>query len=136
MKPARKPSARPKLHSTEAALKRAVISALRLELRGRGKVLRMQSGKLLLPNANGTKRMLSACEPGTPDLLVVLPGGRTLWIELKTEAGRITEAQHAWHDAAISLGHDVIVCRSVQYALQVVRGAMRGSAEVRVEVLP
>jgi hypothetical protein len=112
---------------TEAALKRAVVAALKLELRGRGKVLRLNAGKIVLGTGND-RRMLAGVEPGTPDLLVMLPGGRTLWLELKTETGRVTDTQRAWHEAAHALGHDVIVCRSVHYALQVLRGYLRESA--------
>jgi hypothetical protein len=113
---------------TEAALKRAVVAALKLELRGRGKVLRLQSGHIVMGAGTAHERRMSMSEPGTPDLLVMLPGGRTLWIELKTETGRVTDTQHAWHEAAHALGHDVIVCRSVLHALQVLRGYLRESA--------
>ena len=43
----------------EAALKRAVVAALQLELRGRGKVLRLNAGKLVLSDAKYGRRVLS-----------------------------------------------------------------------------
>jgi len=104
----------------EAALKRAVVAALQLELRGRGKVLRLNAGKLVLSDAKYGRRVLSGVEPGTPDLLVLLPGGRCVWIELKAERGRVTELQASWHANARALGHHVAVCRTVQDAIATV----------------
>ena len=33
---------------------------------------------------------------GVPDRIVILPGGRTIYVELKTEVGRLSEIQKPW----------------------------------------
>ena len=50
---------------------------------------------------------------GVPDLLVWTQGGGHFAIELKTESGKLSPAQVAWHATITSLGHRVYVCRSV-----------------------
>lgn len=106
----------------EAALKRAVLDALALVPGVRA--LRMQAGKLVIgTRENGDRRMVDLGETGTPDVLVMLPDSRCVWLELKAAKGRITDAQHAWHDAARKLGHAVHVVRDVADALRVVREA-------------
>jgi hypothetical protein len=57
---------------------------------------------------------------GSPDLVAV-PGGAFLGVELKTEAGRLSEDQERWHAAARAKGVDVIVVRSVEQWLDEVR---------------
>lgn len=48
---------------------------------------------------------------GIPDRLVLLPGGRTVLVELKAENGALHEIQRVWHDRAAAIGHDVVVLR-------------------------
>ena len=103
---------------SEAALKRSVVRALTLALRGNGKVLRLNSGKLLVGTAE-SRRLICGTEAGTPDLLVMLPG-RVVWIELKSPTGRLTATQRRWHEQARRLGHTVYVCRSIGEALAAV----------------
>ncbi len=50
---------------------------------------------------------------GVPDLCAMLPGGRTLWLEVKTEKGRASEHQIAFHGKMMALGHVCAVVRSV-----------------------
>lgn len=50
---------------------------------------------------------------GTPDLLVLLPGGKVLWVEVKTRVGRIRPDQVQMHERLRNTGHDVIIVRSV-----------------------
>ena len=46
---------------------------------------------------------------GMPDRLILLPGGRCVWVELKTDGGRLTEIQRYRHGEIAALGHDVRV---------------------------
>ena len=46
---------------------------------------------------------------GTPDRLVLLPGGRMYLVELKTDVGRLSPAQVEWHRRAALLGITVVV---------------------------
>ena len=48
---------------------------------------------------------------GFPDVLVLLPDGRTRLIELKAKEGIVKPAQKYWHDRLREMGHDVLVVR-------------------------
>lgn len=48
---------------------------------------------------------------GTPDRLVLLPGGHLELVELKTDTGVVSPAQRLWHDRAALLGTKVHVLR-------------------------
>ncbi len=52
--------------------------------------------------------------PGIPDLAVMLPEGKVLWIEVKSEKGKLSPNQTAFHERLRGLEHDVIVARRVQ----------------------
>ncbi|WP_437606272.1 VRR-NUC domain-containing protein [Sorangium sp. So ce834] len=68
---------------------------------------------------------------GSPDLLLSV-GGRIGWLELKREggggasAGRVSEEQARWHEAARRRGMLVEVVRSVEEAMVFVQ-ALRGA---------
>lgn len=49
---------------------------------------------------------------GWPDRVVVLPNGQTLWIELKTLTGKLSELQIRVHKELRTRGHDVLVLRT------------------------
>ena len=44
---------------------------------------------------------------GVPDRIVILPGGRTIYVELKTEGGRLSEIQKHIHAELRKRGADV-----------------------------
>ena len=46
---------------------------------------------------------------GTPDRVVLLPGGRIVFVELKTLTGALSSMQRHWHRQALALGTTVIV---------------------------
>ena len=54
---------------------------------------------------------------GVSDLCVMLPDGKTLWVEVKTPKGRQSEEQKAFEAAAKRLGHDYRVWRSLDDAV-------------------
>ena len=56
---------------------------------------------------------------GVPDLCVLVDGGATAWIEVKTETGRLSPWQVRMHERMTGLGHRVYVVRSVQEVEQV-----------------
>lgn len=58
-------------------------------------------------------------EPGTPDLIVLGPNGRVLWVEVKGPLGKLSPKQHEWHQRARELGHDVIVVQSIDALAEV-----------------
>lgn len=49
--------------------------------------------------------------PGIPDIIGILPGGRALFIEVKTENGKLSEAQEAFLENAKALGALAFVAR-------------------------
>lgn len=51
---------------------------------------------------------------GQPDLVVLMPSGRTLLVEVKTKSGRQSEAQKAYQTAAENLGHSYYVVRNLE----------------------
>lgn len=54
--------------------------------------------------------------PGMPDRMVLLDDGRVLWVELKTDGGRLSEIQKYRHAWLTKLGHDVRVVWNKQQA--------------------
>lgn len=99
------------VHGSESQLLRKVMEACALY----GHPMRRNSGR------RGNVQM---CEPGTPDIEVMLPGGRVAWLELKTPTGKARDTQKAWHARAARFGHVVHVVRSVDEAVAAVRIAM------------
>jgi len=60
--------------------------------------------------------------PGEPDYTIMLPHGKTLWVEVKTSSGNLSDDQervaaHAWQ-----LGHKVHVVRTESGSDSVLRG--------------
>jgi len=53
---------------------------------------------------------------GVPDLAVVAPGGRVFFLEVKTEAGRLSADQRAVHDRLVALGTPAAIVRSIDEA--------------------
>ncbi|MBP5462215.1 MAG: VRR-NUC domain-containing protein [Lachnospiraceae bacterium] len=44
-----------------------------------------------------------------PDRIIMLPGSRVLWVELKTKGGKLSEIQKLRHAELAKLGQDVVV---------------------------
>lgn len=57
----------------------------------------------------GISEKLAPTHVGMPDRLVVLPGGHVWLIEVKTETGRLREAQKVWLARADAVGANVAV---------------------------
>ncbi len=53
-------------------------------------------------------------QPGIPDLIVALPAGRVVWVELKTPRGRVSKTQEEIHSRLSQAGHLVFVVRSFE----------------------
>ncbi len=52
-------------------------------------------------------KFVSPGNPGVPDRIVILPDGRTIFVELKTEVGRLAKIQKWQHDELRRRGADV-----------------------------
>lgn len=103
----------------EAQLMRAVMT--RLAYMDDVHAMRLNAGLTIL-GKGASKRAIRGCEPGTPDVLVMLPGGQVVWLELKAPKGRVSAKQAAWHDMARAMGHRVHVVRTVDEAMEAVTG--------------
>ncbi len=69
--------------------------------------------------------------PGVPDLVVILPEGRTVWLEVKRTGTYPTPEQRALHARWRGLGHTVAVVRSVEDARAALDAAGVSHREVR-----
>ena len=54
-------------------------------------------------------KLVSPGNAGVPDRLVLLPGGRVIFVELKTDTGRLSPLQEFVHGRLRRLGMDVRV---------------------------
>ena len=64
-------------------------------------------------NAGGYRGRTQLLPPGTPDLLALGDKGAAIWLEVKAEDGRLSDAQTVWHERMRGRGHRVAVVRSV-----------------------
>ncbi len=67
---------------------------------------------------------------GMPDRLVILPGSRVLWVELKTKGGALSEIQKLRHRERKSQGHDVVVVWSKEQVDELVQSLASTSATI------
>ena len=95
---------------TESELQKQIIDYLKL---CNAIVFRMNSGQ----RQNNVK----LCPSGTPDILAVLPH-KTLWIEVKTDKGKLRPSQITMHSRLKERGQEVIVARSVDDVMEAING--------------
>lgn len=62
-------------------------------------------------------KFTSPGSPGVPDRIVILPGGRTVYIELKTEIGRLAKIQKWQIEELRKRGADVRVLKGMDQVL-------------------
>lgn len=55
-----------------------------------------------------------------PDRLVLVPGGKVLFIEFKRPGGLLTPGQELLHADLYAMGHEVHVCYTVEDALDLI----------------
>ena len=65
-------------------------------------------------------RSRGANSKGHPDLVIALPGGRVLWIELKSSAGRLSPEQKQVRLKLLALGQEWHEVRSYRQFLEIV----------------
>jgi hypothetical protein len=88
-------------------------------------VIRVHSGMLKVGGG-----WLHCAPAGTPDKLVLLPHGRSVWLEVKDPDGRKTDRDRAarqleWRQKAARLGHLAFEVSSLAEALDACREALR-----------
>jgi hypothetical protein len=82
---------------------------------------RVNSGTVLL--ASGHR--ITLAPPGTPDVLLVLPGGYLAGLEAKTPTGAVRTSQRAWARVAADHGVRYAVVRSAAEVVAVLDGWVR-----------
>ena len=101
-----------KVTISENALQRQIVDWIRY--------FAVQVQVVAIPN--GARRTVSGrptnavpgLTPGVPDLVVIMPRGECLWIEVKSEKGRVSDAQFAFHTLLHGLNHRVAIVRSLE----------------------
>ena len=73
-----------------------------------------------------TAHAIGLLTPGWPDITIMAPGGRVIFIELKAGKGRLSEEQKRLHLMAYHLGHDVYEVRSFKRFLTIMEGFKNG----------
>lgn len=66
-------------------------------------------------------KFVSPGNPGVPDRIAILPGGRTVYIELKTEIGRLSKVQRWQREEIQKRGADVRVLKGTDQVLEFLR---------------
>ena len=66
-------------------------------------------------------KFVSPGNPGVPDRIVVTPDGRTVYVELKTEVGRLSPMQKFQRAELQKRGADVRVLKGLEQVLAFVR---------------
>ena len=61
-------------------------------------------------------KFLPDLQRGMPDRIILLPGGKVVWVELKTESGSLSEIQKIRHRWLQQVGQIVKVVWSVEEA--------------------
>lgn len=71
----------------------------------------------------GAKLKSMGVVPGVPDLFIRIArhGYHGLYIELKTEKGRLSDKQHQFADSAVADGYKFVVVRSLDEFIRVVK---------------
>ena len=90
---------------------------------------RTNSGLTVLPASGpNTRRVVKGAPGGTPDIFVVLRGGRLVGLEVKTATGKLRPSQEAWAARAERHGVPYAVVRGVFEALTFVKRVENGHA--------
>ena len=71
-------------------------------------------------------KFTSHTETGYPDRLVLLPGGRTAWVELKSQGEKPRRIQEVRMEKLRLLGFDVHVADSKEKVNEIMEGFSRG----------
>jgi hypothetical protein len=78
------------------------------------RIIEAHGGFVIRQNAGRGRYNQHLAPPGTPDLLVLLPGGRTVWNEIKTAERKLRAEQAATHDRLRELGQVVMTARGIE----------------------
>ena len=74
-------------------------------------------------------KFVSPSNPGVPDRIIITPAGRTVYVELKTEIGRLAKIQEWQIDEMRKRGADVRVIRGIDQVTALVAELFREEAQ-------
>lgn len=109
----------------ESSLQKDVVKYLRLELRYIGGLI------YAVPNGDKRDKIIGArlkqegVLAGVADLHILLPGGRIIFVEMKTKTGKQSENQKIFQDTVESLGFEYLIWRSIDDAILWVKENLR-----------
>lgn len=69
-------------------------------------------------------KFVSPGNPGVPDRIVITPDGRSIYVELKTEIGRLANIQKWQHAELEKRGAEVRVLKGLEQVKEFVREVM------------
>jgi hypothetical protein len=98
---------------SETAIVKSVLEAL--EARGYF-AWRVNSGSLVVSGLTA-KRFFRGAPAGSPDIMVLINGGRLVGLEVKSATGTQRKSQATWQSRAESLGGHYRIVRSAHEAL-------------------
>lgn len=93
-----------------------IQNQIRVELSDHGIVVRMNTGNFELKDG----RHIICGVNGLPDLLFIGNNGKTAFIEVKTENGRVSMDQLRFMGRLHDMGHIAGICRSAADALSLI----------------
>jgi hypothetical protein len=91
----------------EQTIPGAMVAAVKNEHKARSK------DKLAISRFHA-KRKAEGVKFGFPDLIVLLPEGRSFLVEVKGPGGSLTDNQRELHPRIRAIGHTVIVAKSIE----------------------
>lgn len=100
----------PLLYASEAEIQSAILDYLAAR---RILAFRVNSGNLLLQNADGSSRRIKLAPMGTADIIGIAPGGRFLAIEVKGRKGKQTPEQVTFETSVREQDGIYILARSI-----------------------
>ena len=119
----------PKRNRPEQAIQKAVIQYLMiLENLGELTFFHVPNGGRRSKTEGGIFKAMGV-KPGVADLVILLPGGRTAFIEIKAGKGRLSPAQKAFRNTAEVLGFPFAECRAVDEVERFVRRLIAAPVE-------
>lgn len=73
----------------------------------------------------------SGVKSGVPDICLPIPRGNFhgLWIEMKSETGKLSRQQRSWMTALREYGYSVATCFCAEEAMQIIKLYLKGKDE-------
>lgn len=109
----------------EAALQKRCVEYLRL-LENQGKLMFFHVTNAPRNAVTGARLKQMGMRAGVPDLVILFPGGRCCFLELKSAKGSLTLEQAAFKEGVRAMGFPFAVCKS----LEELQGTVKGWANV------